>query len=393
MNRPVQLEIERLAPTGEGVARLGGKAIFVEGALPGERVAAELFGERSRFARARAVAVEAASADRRPTDDHSAVCGGTDWAHFEPGSARAAKRELFLETMRRIGGIAPDAFGALPISESPLEYRLRSQFHFQGRRVGFFARHSHRIVPIEGCEIVSAPTRTKVAELARVVGGREDFLGTIESVETVETGPDHDIAFWNRTLDAPMGSRPSVEIGWGGVSFTVSARSFFQVNRFRSPRVLAQVENLARQVGGAALDAYSGVGFFTFALANAGIPVTAVEASGSSLSDAETNRQKLVRPELVRLVGSSVEDFLGTSSEQYELVVADPPRAGLGPVSAELALRARHTLLYVSCDPASLARDLRTILPLGFEIDTAILEDFFPLTHRVEALITLRRSR
>ena len=396
MSRSVRLDIESLAPTGEGVARLSGKTIFVEGALPEERVAAELFEEKSRFARARTLGVDTASADRRATDEHSARCGGTDWAHFDVDAARRAKRDLFLETMKRIGGIPAESFGSLPISESPLEYRLRNQFHIRGGEVGFFERHSHTIVPLDGCEIVSAPTREKLAALAGATRSDTDRVETVESVETVGTGSDHEIALWNRTRAAAiesMGSRPSVEIRWNAGAFSVSARSFFQVNRFRFPHLSLEVEQLAQRAGGgSALDAYSGVGFFSHSLAKAGYDVTAVESSSSSLADAQRNRLRSCRPEAIRIVGSGIGEFLTGSSESYDLVIADPPRAGLAGRAAELARRARTSFLYVSCDPASLARDLRIVLSLGFEIESALLEDFFPLTHRVEALVSLRRA-
>lgn len=393
MSRIVRLEIERLAPTGEGVARLSGKAVFVEGALPGERIDAEIFAERSRFARARTLSVELASPDRRAADAHSERCGGTDWAHFDPVAARAAKRELFLETMARIGGLAAGDFGALPISESPLEYRLRNQFHVQGRRAGFFERHSHAIVPIDGCEIVSAPARELLTELARRSGAADDLVETIDSVETVETGAGHEIALWNRTREEPVGPNRAVEIRSASASFSVSPRSFFQVNRFRFPHLFEEVRDRARALGGAtALDAYSGVGFFTRALADAGFRVTAVEGSAESVALARENLLRHADPAAAEIVASSVESFLERSPDSFDLVLADPPRAGLSGHAAEIARRARSAIFYVSCDPASLARDLRIILALGFVVESAHLEDFFPLTHRVEAFVSLRRS-
>jgi 23S rRNA (uracil1939-C5)-methyltransferase len=394
MIRTVRLEIERLAPTGEGVARLSGKTIFVEGALPGETVDVGIFAEKRRFARGQTLGVERASPHRRATDGHSARCGATDWAHFDPESARAAKRNLFLETMQRIGSIPAETFGVLPISESPLEYRLRNQFHLLGESIGFFERQSHRVVPLDGCEVVSAPTRAKVAGLARTGRLGEEIVETIESIETVETGPGHELALWNRTRDAAIGENSSVGIRVGSAEFSVAARSFFQVNRFRIAELSREVGRRALEAGGSsALDAYSGVGFFTRCLAEGGYRVTAVEASASSVADAERNRCRLSRPGDVRNVGSSVEAFLADSPERFDCVVADPPRAGLGDLAVELARRARGAFLYISCDPASLARDLRAILPLGFVLESALLEDFFPLTHRVEAFVSLRRVR
>ena len=392
MTRIVRLEIERLAPTGEAVARLSGKTVFVEGALAGERVEAEIVEEKARFARAKVLDVEVASADRRATDGHSSRCGGTDWAHFSPDAARAAKRDLFLETMSRIGGIPPGVFGELPITESPLGYRLRSQFHVERGRAGFYERHSHRIVPIDGCEILSAPTRERVARLAAESEHR-GFPETIESVETVETDSDYAVEFWSRTRGIPAGTAPGVEIRSAATgAFEVSPRSFFQVNRFLFPHLYAEVRGRAAALGtGTALDLFSGVGFFTRALAEAGFRVNAVEGAAESSANAIENRRRFPEPDRIRLVESSVEAFLEQGPDAFDLVLADPPRAGLAGFAAAVAQRARAALFYVSCDPASLARDLRAILPLGFEVESAFLEDFFPLTHRVEAFVSLRR--
>jgi tRNA/tmRNA/rRNA uracil-C5-methylase (TrmA/RlmC/RlmD family) len=224
------------------------------------------------------------------------------------------------------------------------------------------------------------------------VGLGDDQVETVESLETLESGDGYRIALWNRTRDEIVGNSESVEVGDGAESFSVSVRSFFQVNRFRCFDLQREVERRAREIAGeSALDAYSGVGFFSSGLARAGYRVTSVESSRFSVADARRNRERLDRPENVRIVGARLEDYLAGSDEAFDVVLADPPRAGLGRSAAELAARARRALLYVSCDPASLARDLRAMLPLGFEVAAASLEDFFPLTHRVEAMIDLRR--
>lgn len=391
MSASVRLTIERLAPTGEGVARTDGKVVFVDGALPGEEIDAVFFEEKARYARASVAAVRRASPARRPIDAHAALCGGTDWAHIEPEFGRMSRRALFLESMRRIGGIGEEAFGELPISASPLEYRIRNQFHverFGGEtRVGFHARRSHRLVPLDGCEIVSARTRQKLAELAA-----DGALppGRLEALETIETDAGHALALAGAGGNAAAGAAPALDVRVDGRPFRVSVTSFFQVNRYRAGALFERVRERAAAAGAAtALDAYSGVGFLSRAIAEAGTRVTAVESSASAVGDAERNREAIDSGR-IRIVGSPIAAFLERSPGAFDLVVADPPRGGLGADALSLAAAARDRLIYVSCEPASLARDLRR-LDAAFSIEGAWLEDFFPLTHRVEAIVELRR--
>lgn len=394
MTRLLRARIERLAPTGEGVAHDGGKVVFVDAALPGERVEAEIYEEKARHARAAVTRVVEASPDRRETDAHAATCGGTDWAHFRLDPARAAKRELFRETMRRIGGHAPEVFGDLPIGASGLSYRLRSQFHVardaEGIRAGFFARRSHGVVPLDGCEIVSAETRARIALLAAEGSLPE---GRIETLESVETGPAHALALRDHAGRPIAGSAETVDVRVGSRPFRVSVGSFFQVNRHRIAELFAFVRDAVASAGAdTALDAYAGVGFLSGALVEAGARVTAVEASPSSSADAQFNRARFGSESRLDLVAGSVEDFVGGQPAAFDAVVVDPPRDGLKGTAAGLAGLARRQLIYVSCEPASLARDLGIILARGFRIESARLEDFFPLTHRVEAMISLRRD-
>jgi 23S rRNA (uracil1939-C5)-methyltransferase len=392
--RQIRARIERLAPTGEGIAHDAGKVVFVDSALPGELVEAEVFEEKARHARAAATAVLEASPGRRETDGHAEACGGTDWAHFQLEPARAAKRDLFLETMLRIGRVEPELFGELPIARSGLEYRIRNQFHVARAagevRAGFFAKRSHRVVPLDGCEIVSAQTRAAIARLCSA-GSLPD--GRIEALEAVETGPGHALALSDHDGRPIAGSTAAVDVRVGSRPFRVSVGSFFQVNRHRIEALFDGVRDAVAASGArTALDAYAGAGFLSRALVEAGARVTAVEASPASSGDAQVNRSRLGSDDRLDLVAARVENFLSGSHPLFDVVVADPPREGLKAAAAPLAALARRQLIYVSCEPASLARDLGTILARGFRIESARLEDFFPLTHRVEAVVVLRRA-
>jgi 23S rRNA (uracil1939-C5)-methyltransferase len=381
--------VERLAPTGEGIARDGGKVLFLDGALADEEVEFEIFEERARFARGIVRKVLRASPHRIATGEHAAVCGGTDWAHFAPEAARQARRSLFCETLQRLGGVAPAALGELPISSSPAEYRLRNQFHLtrsQGRlRWGFFERRSRRVVELADCAVVSAPTRAKIGEIAEAAGRDlpEGGMATLETVETIETDAGH-------RVESRRGSR--VEIRLPRASLVLSAGAFFQVNRFRVAPLWEEVQLRASEAGGkTALDAFAGGGFFSHALLAAGYRVTAVERDPLACADAAENRFRSGADSRLTTVEASVGDFLQSSPAPFDLVFADPPRGGLKGTALRLAERTRQFFFYVSCEPATLARDLRLLTGQGFRIDHAALEDFFPLTHRVEAFVVLSR--
>ena len=171
----------------------------------------------------------------------------------------------------------------------------------------------------------------------------------------------------------------------------MSVDSFFQGNRFLVSSLAADVETLGRSIpSGEALDAFGGAGLFAGSMLSAGHQVTTVELGGSSVHDARATREHW--PERARwaIAGTSIEGFLAADGRRFDVVVADPPRAGLGlALSEALARRTRKLLLYVSCDPATLARDLPAILARGFQIRSAKLYDLFRFTHRVEAVVAL----
>ena len=152
-----QVRIEKLAPTGEGIARSSEAVGFVDGALPGELVATTLYEVRKRFWRGSLRAVIEPSPDR--VEGPHSGCAGCDWAHFAPAAARTAKRELFLETMQRIGKLDPASFGELPVAASAPGYRLRTRLHAAGGEPGYFAPGTHRVISAAACEAIASETR------------------------------------------------------------------------------------------------------------------------------------------------------------------------------------------------------------------------------------------
>ena len=397
---------------------------FVAGALPGEEVEAEVEEVRRNFWRGRAVEVLTASKNR--TLGPAEVCPGCDWGHFDLAVAREAKRELFLETMQRIGRLPPRIFGALPIVPSPPGHRIRNRFHVAGRGealvIGQFAARTHRVESVAGCRALTPGTAailpavrdalarsgaavSEVATLEDTGGGRrlarvalsdgpkrqarrdaEAVVGALAPLFAGVRVLDHE----GKLLGEAGEARLAIEAG--GRVFLVSVDTFFQGNRHLAGRLLTDAAGATRGTPGDALDAFGGVGLFAAALLDSGHEVVSVEGSPSAARDAAKTRMTWPDAARWRIVPSSVADYLSSSPRRFDIVVADPPRAGLARIAQPLAARARREFVYVSCDPATLARDLRLLVDEGFEVTDARLYDLFPLTHRVEAVVTLLRG-
>jgi 23S rRNA (uracil1939-C5)-methyltransferase len=418
-----RVTIDTLAPTGEGVAKTPEGVGFVAGALPGEEVEAEVLEVRKRFWKGRAVSVSARSPLRR-SGPHAEGCAGCDWSHFDVEAGRDAKRELFLETMERIGELPARLFVPLPIEPSPLAHRLRNRFHAAGRgpqtRFGYFAPRTHRVESADDCEALSESTRLLLPRLSEAIasgGGAVTEIATVEDLTgerrlaraTIEAGADRRHAhsalealapFFEGTAvaaaEGPVLARAGERRLWvpvGGRDFPLTAWTFFQSNRhLLEPLSFDVGRQAARLPSGRALDLFGGVGLFAGALLEAGHSVVTVEASHVAVEQALAAKRRW-RSDRWTIVHADALEFLERSRESFDLVVADPPRAGLGlPVAGTLARRSPHLLLYVSCETATLARDLAALAAGGLSIFGAKLYDLYPLTHRVEAVVALSAS-
>ena len=417
MSRTREVRIEKLAPTGEGIARTEDGVGFVDRALPGELVATTLYEMKSRFWRGTADAVLEPSPDR--VEGPHAGCAGCDWAHYEPAAARRAKAELFLETMERLGRLDRSAFGDPEVAASPGGYRLRTRLHARDGRIGYHAPGTHRVVGAGSCEAISGESRALLPRIEAAIGESGAAVSEVAILETIDgarrlaraTAPP-DAAAAARLGEAlseifagvrvetperrPLVSRGerSLAISVSGREYPISVDTFFQANRFLAPRLHAAAAAEARAVpAGQALDAFGGAGLFAGALLDAGHRVQTVEADAGAADDARRAREAWVDGARWEIAATTVERFLEEDDRTFDAVVADPPRAGLGAdLARALARRARSRLIYVSCDPATLARDLAALLGEGLAIRRVRLYDLFAFTHRVEAMVALERA-
>jgi 23S rRNA (uracil1939-C5)-methyltransferase len=411
------VRIEKLAPTGEGIARTADGVGFVDRALPGELVETNVYEVRKRFWRGSLRAVLEPSPDR--VSGPHADCAGCDWAHFAPAPALEAKRELFLETIRRIGRLDPALLGDVAAAASPPGYRLRTRFHVSGQAIGYFAPGSHRVTPADACEAIAEATRallpavgaaaaesaadvSEVAILETLDGSRRLVRATASggASAAADLGARLAAAFDGVRVESADGrallsrGQSALPMEVGGRVFWIRVDTFFQGNRHLVGDLSAAVAEEARRAEpGDALDAFGGAGLFAGSLLDAGHRVTSVEGSATAAEDARRTREAWNDRDRLETVESSLEGFLAREGRRFACVVADPPRTGLSrPLASVLARRAERVFVYVSCDPATLARDLPAILAEGFQIRRARLFDLFAFTHGVEAIVALERA-
>jgi tRNA/tmRNA/rRNA uracil-C5-methylase (TrmA/RlmC/RlmD family) len=284
--------------------------------------------------------------------------------------------------------------------------------------LGYFAPGTHRVAPADACEALSNATRallpairdamdrsraevSEVAILEDLAGSRRLIRATASGghAETARLGVLLAVSFDGvRVLDGEGRTRlergdRSLSLSAGDRPFSVSVDPFFQANRHLLSTLSGDVAAEAGAHGaGEALDAFAGVGFFAGALLSAGHGVTSIESDAGAAADARRTRELWADRDRWDIGAAPISEFLQADDRKFTCVVADPPRAGLGvDLAAALAGRARALFVYVSCDPATLARDLPAILSEGFKIRRARRYALFAFTHRVEAMVALER--
>jgi 23S rRNA (uracil1939-C5)-methyltransferase len=430
----LSLSIEKMVYGGDGLAHASGNTVFVPYVLPGEVVRAAEKSKKKKLIWAQLVEVTTASKDRtKARCPHFQTCGGCHYQHIPAIEQVRLKKEILKETLSRLGGIAWDG----PIQEhtaEPFGYRNRAQWAVRSgmpRALGYFLPESSTIVPIDECPVLSPGLTRAFGQLQDMARSGTLPNGVLE-IEAFADSSDKKIAL-NVAFDrfpeqaAELAARfrrvlPEIESlllldqqknkfeltgpGFltheaGGYSYRVSHLSFFQINRFLIEDLLKTVT--AGAAGELALDLYAGVGFFTLPLARAFRRVVSVDANLAATRDLRQNAENAgVR---VTSHNEHVEAFLEKTSEKPDLVVLDPPRAGLGAAAAaKLARLGAPQIVYLSCDPATLARDLSVLMGIQknpadlaaggarYEITEMHLFDLFPQTFHIETLVRLRRA-
>ncbi len=433
----MRLTIEKLIYGGDGLARTPAgddgrnMAVFVPFVLPGERVEAEIAQEKPGFARGSVTQTIEASRERvEPKCSYFQRCGGCHYQHMPYESQLKYKRDILRETLRRIAKIELKTEIKLHAS-APWNYRNRARLRVETApefALGYYWLGSHEFLAVHECPISSPLINRMIARLIELRGC--ECPAAVEEIELFADASDERLLAWafcardadtkellrwaealQRELPAIAGltffpsrrrseeeepddlkllaQTGAAEIRYraAGGEYRVSAGAFFQVNRHLVDDLVAVVTGDA--TGERALDLYAGVGLFSAVLAKKIHHIFAVEASQTSYGDLVHNS-----PANVKAVRARTEDWLrnGLARKRPDLVVLDPPRAGLGKAVSRslLELGAPH-IRYVSCDPATLARDLAPLLAAGYRIEEAHLFDLFPQTFHIETVMLLAR--
>jgi len=439
------LNVEKLIYGGDGLARLPadergrGKAVFVPFVLAGEKIDAALTEEKPGFARAHAATIVEPSPQRIPSDcPHFTRCGGCHYQHASYEHQLEIKKEILRENLLRIAKLELQCeIQAHP--SPPWNYRNRSRLQVQIRpefAAGYFKFASHELLPVEECPISSPLINRGIAALWHA--GRAGKA--VEGVHEVEFFSNSDdsrllleflcapearraaVRAWAEGLCADMPEiagvvafrepqkgvqQPLVAVGASeltyrtrNAAFRVSAGAFFQTNRFLADELIDLVT--AGHSGELALDLYAGAGLFSTALACDFHHIVSVESSQTAVRDLRYNL-----PVNGKAVHAAAEQYLnefekngragnGAALPQLlpkpDLVVVDPPRSGLGDrVARLLASVDAPRVIYVSCDPATLARDLVPLQAAGYRVEEAHLVDLFPQTYHLESVLHLVR--
>jgi len=394
---PSTVLIEKLVYGGDGLARIDGQVLLTPLVLPGEQAAVETAKAKAGMLRGRLVEVVEASNRRvTPRCEYFGGCGGCQYQHADYGYQLEQKEAILRETLRRLGGIRFEGeIGR--ISGEPWLYRNRVQLHFANRTVGFHKPGSHEVYAIDHCHIAAPLLVEAISKLQKAVKKPEwpTFLrslelftnGTALQLNVQETSKPLAARFfeWCGTF-LPELAPGAIDYEAAGLRFRISGGSFFQVNRFLVDALVEEV--LDDCSGERALDLYAGVGLFSLPLAQRFQQVYAVERGGSAFRDLEFNMAQSERPLVA--VRSPAEDFMDSEAAgQPDLLVADPPRAGLGQQATAALLRIKpKRLTIVSCDPTTLARDARPLLET-YRIRKLTLVDLFPQTYHFETVMHL----
>jgi 23S rRNA (uracil1939-C5)-methyltransferase len=369
------LTIEKLVYGGEGLARLEGKVVLTPFVLPGEVVRAETERAKNDLWRGRLIEVLQPSPLRiAPGCEYFQRCGGCQYQHIDYAAQLDQKREILREVLQRVGKIQ-FAGEISVISGEPWQYRNRVQLHIADGTAGYFAQGSRDLCAIDHCPIASPKLNEIIRKIQapQATTAVEFFTNEMEvQVNVLDRVPRAAL-----TALTSLGVTTPIEYN----RFQVSRNSFFQVNAFLIDRLVECA--VAEAQGNWAVDLYAGVGLFSVKLAERFGKVTAVESSSSSLRDLAHNFPQPA-------VNANVEDYLAGLNETPDFILADPPRAGLGKVVVkDLARIHAPRLTIVSCDPATLARDLQGLLAENYRIEKLTLVDLFPQTFHLETVVEL----
>lgn len=422
------VEITALAFGGSGVGRIGGKVVFVPFTAPGDRVRVRLAVEKKGFSEGVVSEILDPSPLRvEPPCPVFGICGGCDWQHISYPAQVEWKERIFIETLKRIGRVAPRVLDPPEASPLPYNYRSRAGFKIDGPRWGFFESKSHRVVDIEECPIADPLINTSFSVIKRALAGKDTGLYALDLGTSEKEGAAvasfhvmRDTRFdWiaalagaalkgfevrlsplkkgkGRRIFAEQDSRLAYRAA--GVEFTAGVEVFSQVNRPQNRRLVERVVEYAGLSGTeTVIDLFSGAGNMTLPLARGAKKAVGVESSAEAVKQARDNASANAVSNAV-FVRANAPDWVNGNLKKLEqggplVVILDPPRSGETTVSGMLGRLRPERIVYVSCSPPTLARDLSLLTGNGYSVFRAGLFDMFPQTYHIESIVGLELKR
>ncbi len=420
---PVKLEIERLSYGPYGIGRVDGRVLMVPHAAPGDTIMAHVVEEKERFSVGEIARILTASPARRtPPCPYAGQCGGCSWQHLNYETQLKAKQQSVEDALQRIGKLS--GYDLRPIIPAADEFHYRRRIRFQvgpGKELGFYGATSHDLVKIDACLIAgerlngvietlrrwARGTNTDIEHLEIVTGDEPnqtvvvakatgDFIPRDEPAWANLIGMEgiHGVIVAGRDWRRAWGE-PRITVGLrGDLNLMVDADVFTQVNPAGNQRVLDELLLAGDfQKSDRVLELFSGAGNFTLPIARRSKSVVAVEGHRPSVNNGKLSAQKNAIENIQWIcapVPKAVAEFK-RRREQFTKIVLDPPRAGAKGMERDLTALGAAKMIYVSCNPTTLARDLAALGKVGYKLGTVQPIDLFPQTFHVEAVALLER--
>ena len=411
----LSLTVERLTFGPDALAHADGQVVFVPRAAPGDEILARVRRRERGYVRAEIVDVVRPGPDRVPPPcPVFGRCGGCQWQHVSLAAQRAAKQAVVAEQLARLGGLRDVEVRPTIAPAEGLGYRSRVTLHAEGRRLGYQRARSHVLEEVPACPI-AAPAVERHFPVARrwalvlrtppahvTIAESANGVVLVGTLPTAPTPPDVEATEALLVADASVRGAvlvhettrlavgdPTVRLEIEpGLAIDAPADAFSQVNPAANHLLVRTVLDLGDFPAGAgALDLYCGVGNFTFPLARRGVRVLGIERDPVAVAAARANATRLALD--VRFVAGTVAAELARTTERLDGVVLDPPRAGAADAVPAIVARRPSRIVYVSCDPATLARDLRRLAGDGYAVRVVQPIDIFPQTFHVETVTLL----
>ena len=405
------LKIERPAYGDISISRYNGKVVLVNGSLiPGETVEAVIEKEKKDYISASVQKLTGPSPERvKPECEYYGKCGGCHLQHIPYELQLQLKQDILSDCLKRIGKIDTELSDPL-VPDSPWNYRLRAQYKISGNNIGFYRGKTREVVNIASCPLMTPEIDSyykKARDIIKLNKMIKEFhiLSGDSAVAMVKlsaeqgTAPDLEqlavqfteegfsgIIMENKDRESFGYGRTYSTLDLAGLKYSVSPSCFFQSNWKLNVQLVDHIKNaLAPLADKDILDLYAGSGNFSLPLTQA-YRVVAIEEKKYAIENGKRSIE-MNRIENVAFIRSSAEDYI--TDDEFEIVITDPPRSGLtGKVINNLLSMMPERIVYISCNPTTLARDLKKLAE-KYDIESVRLVDFFPQTYHIEALVFL----